>query len=190
MTQELTLSVDPGKQGCGAALWRADRLLRATYVKRRTMLGVEGPEGCTAMAIDVLNWASVYGQLDRLVLEWPQTYSGRSSRGDTDDLLPLAGVDAAIVTLFHHVRRLVANWEAGRVHFFKPHDWKGSIQKPKKVSDDYPVVGMCERRLKDDERCNIDLPNNVRHQWDVFDAVGVGLKHFNRFERHRVFSQE
>lgn len=175
------LSVDPGIRGCGCALWNKGVLVFATYVNNPAAKG-GGPAECAKMAHAIVAWVRRdFGDLERVICEWPQTYGGGASRGDTNDLFPVAGVGAALAALVE---------ENVRFDYVVPHDWKGSIQKPKKVSDPYPIVLMCERRLSDVEKDGIELPGNKRHHWDVWDAVGIGLKALDRFEKMRAIARE
>lgn len=175
------LSVDPGIRGCGCALWDDGTLLAAKYVKSPATEG-GGPAECAKMALAIVTWVqSDFGTLERVICEWPQTYGGGASRGDTNDLFPVAGVGAALAALVD---------ENVKFEHIVPHDWKGSIQKPKKVSDPYPVVLMCERRLSDAEKTVVELPGNKRLHWDVWDAIGIGLKALGRFEKMRAIARE
>jgi len=173
------LSVDPGIRGSGGSLWENGTLVRATYIKNPLTEG-GGPRECAAMAREIIVWADQWG-VDCVICEWPQTYGGGASRGDTNDLFPVAGVGAALAALVG---------ENVRFDHVVPHDWKGSIQKPKKVSDPYSIVLMCERRLSDAEKAVVELPGNKRHHWDVWDAVGIGLKALGRFEKMRAVARE
>jgi len=131
------------------------------------------------MARAIEGWS---GLVDHVLCEWPQTYGGSSSRGDTNDLFPVAGVGGALAT--------VAEYGGAAFSHIVPHDWKGSLQKPKKVTDAYPIVLMCERRLSDAEKSVVLLPSNKRLHWDVWDAVGIGLKALGRFEKMRAIARE
>lgn len=174
------LSIDPGIRGCGVAVWREGILAGASYVKSAAREG-NGPGECVAMAKSILTGISAIGlPNDTLIVEWPQTYGGRAGKGDANDLFALAGIGSALAALLQDVR----------LAYFRPHDWKGGLEKPKSVSESYPIVSMCERRLHPEERANIYLPTNRKLQLDVWDAVGIGLKHFGRFEPVRVYARE
>lgn len=179
------LSIDPGIRGVGAALWRDRVLVAAAYVRSAEVVG-NGPRECVAVARAALEWASKWAglvvekRIDQLVVEWPQTYDGRSSRGDTNDLLPLAGVDAALVTLLPF----------SKVAYFVPHEWKGGTQKPSKASDPYVIEERVKDRLDAGENQRVEWPRSEKHGWDVADAIGIGLKFLGRFERKRVFARE
>lgn len=177
------LAVDPGARGCGIALFEpggehGSRLMTATRV------AIDPPSTASpaavaselALAVDA-EVSERYGQHpEALVLEWPQTYSGRASRGVTDDLFPLAALDGA----------LVARFNPPRVVTYTPHDWKGSIQKPKSAKDSYIIRERVEARLSDEEKLVIHWPTNGRHSWDVADAIGIGLFYLGRFDRMRA----
>lgn len=177
------LSIDPGSRGCGCALWNREtrRLLAAAYVANIDFEGLAGPLECAMMARQVRLWAPVH--VEALAFEWPQIYQpgGDKTKGDPKVLLPLAGVDAAIAALFS---------EATKVSKVQPHDWKGGVQKPKRVSDPYPIEGKVRSRLTPEELANIQWPRAVKFTWDVSDALGVGLHALGRFEPRRSFPRE
>lgn len=181
----VTLSVDPGKRVCGCALWHGQQLLRATCVKSGD--DGEGPSTAAAMALAVFCWARgkclPSGELvtvDQLVLEYPQTYGGRASRGDANDLIVVAAVDGALAALY----------SSSAIKHYVPHDWKGSIEKPETTKEEYPIKNMVEARLLPVELAGVDWTKNVKHSWDVADGIGVGLKALGRFERKRVYAVE
>ncbi len=170
-----TLSVDPGLCGAGVALWNDERLMRAAYVTSFASDEV-APEKVVErvrdMACAIHYWVRPC-DVGQLVLEWPQTYSGRAARGDANDLFPLAGVDAALASLLIYAQ----------VKQYTPHEWKGSIQKPKSTSVEYIVRERVIDRLDVMERAKVNWPGNKRHGWDVADAVGIGLKFLGRWRR-------
>jgi len=199
------LAIDPGIRGCGVALFVKGRLVAAAYVKSPVRAG-SGPWECFAAASAVRAWAMVAldqlladgvltePAIDQFVAEWPQTYGGRAAAGDANDLFPLAGVVAALATLMLTERgrgfaRVGA--DAVSVSYFSPHDWKGGVQKPDSVSKPYPIEGKVRARLDSAEVAALtrEWPSNVRHTWDVTDAVGVGLKQSGRFERQRAYAR-
>lgn len=177
----MLLSIDPGRRGCGAAVWRSGRLVAAAYVANSERED-DGPLACRAMAAAVKEWCSVVapGVIDELMLEWPTLYGGRASKGDQGvdarDLFTLAGVDSSIATAF----------ALAKVYSCVPHDWKGSVRKPKKVDDPYAIETRAIQRLDDDERARVVWPANKRLRWDVADGLGIGLHKLGRFDRLRV----
>lgn len=183
----LVLSIDPGIRGCGAALWHGRKLVAATYVKNPIGKG-SGPLEALEAAHAVAGWVSEKSEGYRtfpptpleVVVEWPQTYGGRASRGDTNDLFALSAVDTAIVALL----------EPSKTHFYVPREWKGALQKPASVNDAYPVISMASRRLDEEETKAIALPTNKRLTWDVWDAIGIGLKYLGRFEKMKVYARD
>lgn len=176
------LSIDPGTRVCGAALWRDGRLVAAGLVKNPVKEG-SGPRECARMAGAVGDWVKEHCVLvNQLAIEFPQIYPRGDTRtkGDPNDLLPLAAVDGALASMF---------WTA-EVLSGVPHEWKGGIQKPKTTGEPYPIRNRVEARLRPEELARVNWTKNVRHSWDVTDAIGIGLFHIGRFERKRVYAVE
>lgn len=186
------LSIDPGARGCGCALWRDGKLTAAKYVKNPADKGL-GPSVARDMAHMVKAWVCDHVRtwdhrfvgafelvLDKVILEWPQTYSGRAAKGDTNDLFTLAAVDGAIAALF----------PLAKVEHYVPHQWKGSVSKPDKVSQPYIIETRVRDRLSAEELACIDWPGNKKFCLDVTDAIGVGLHALGRFERKRAYARE
>lgn len=177
----MLLSIDPGRRGCGAAVWRGNRLVAAAYVANSDRED-EGPLACRSMAAAVKEWCVVVapGNIDDLMLEWPTLYGGRASKGDQGvdarDLFTLAGVDCAIATAF----------PLARISYCVPHEWKGSVKKPKKVDEPYAIEVRALQRLDDEEKKRVDWPNNKKLRWDVADGLGIGLFKIKRFDRFRA----
>lgn len=153
----MILTVDPGVRACGCALWLpSGELVRAAYVEG----GAETePRG---MFYSVEEWVSGgdkdrWGPLTRIVVERPQTYHGRATRGDANDLLDVALVVGALSTLSAAPLRLVL-----------PSEWKGQV--PKSVTRE-----RCWERLSAAEITRVVLPRSSKLAWNVWDAVGIGL---------------
>jgi hypothetical protein len=196
----LILAVDPGIRGVGVALFRDLRrqsaslactqpdLVRCAYVRNPSTAGA-GPFECSEIAIAVDDWLRgvivnmTLARLDGVVVEWPQVYTAGKLVGDPNDLLPLAGVDAAIVAYARAGRRP----HVPRLHViaYKPHEWKGQIPKGEIFE------GRVRERLTLDEAILLDdalddAPKSLRH--NVYDAV-IGLHYAGRFERRRTFAR-
>lgn len=164
------LSIDPGIRGCGAALWTdLGSLCQAGYVVNDIKSGSD-LEAIRYMAYAVDGWITGHGMITRLVFEWPQVYAGPQNKINANDLLTLAGVDAAIAT---RIPAAVAQ--------YLPREWKGQLPKGEAF----------EARVKDrlgPEVANVTLPRGgLAH--NVWDAIGIGLFFFGRFERKRVIAR-
>jgi len=179
----IALSIDPGSRGCGCALWCDGKLAAAGFAKSAAPKG-SGPRECAQAAQAAVQWLFDRGvtKVDRLVVEWPQIYerSGSKTKGDPNDLLPLTAINGALAALLPDAE----------VHYFVPYDWKQRTRKPESTKYPYVIRLRVERRLDADELATVDWTNNVKHSWDVTDAIGIGLYHHKRFERHRVYTRE
>jgi len=174
------LAVDPGTRGCGAAIFVDGVLLDAAYVANSVEKG-SGPGECAAMAHMVCYWTAST-DLDVLVCEIPQIYSrsASQSKGDPNKIMPLFGVDAALAALY----------PLARVEYGVPSAWKGNIPKPKSAKEPYAIEARVRERLSSEEQKRIRKYGNVKHGYDVTDAIGIGLSFLGRFERRRVYARE
>lgn len=153
-----TLSVDPGVNGCGIAVWNDDNLLVwAGYVKNsgtgvRKMVDSVGAKLWEKFGTD---------RCHKLAIEMPQVYMASRSRGDPNDLVELALVVGGFEM-----------WFDGIVFKYKPHSWKGTV----------PKLIMAERilkRLSYEEQNEIEIaPKSIWH--NTIDGVGIGLHHSKR----------
>jgi len=165
------------------ALWNDTkrRLIAAAYVPNPEKSG-GGPHESAQMARAILSWAMAKAGegISEAALEYPRTYSGRASRGDANDLFPLAAVDGALAALLAF----------SKVKHYTPSEWKGGTQKPDSTKEPYVVEAKVRMRLSPEELSCIEWPGNVKHGYDIVDSVGIGLHHLGRFERLRVYARE
>jgi hypothetical protein len=182
----IVMSIDPATHGCGIALWREGKLVRAGYAPNRDK-DSDIVRRCASSASSAERWEaqSDLPPVDVLVVELPQVYArgaGKTKGDPNKTAIPLAMVDAAIAALFPYAE----------VHSYQPHAWKGSTQKPENASGEveYIIKSRVEDRLRLDEVATVDWTKSVAHSWDVADAIGVGLHHLGRFERKRIFHRE
>jgi hypothetical protein len=178
------LALDPGIRGAGCALFdEAGAELRAAAYVRNPKRSGNGPAECVALAQAVDEWLGKavvnlrIGNLDEVVVEWPQIYTAGKQIGDPNDLLALVGVDAAVCALASCGRPV-------RLTHYLPRAWKGQLPKGEvfetRVLD--RLVGTEVFRL---DTALAQTPASLRH--NVYDAVGLGLAHTGRFDRKRVF---
>lgn len=179
----MILSVDPGARVCGCALFDVGVLVASALVKSSVEKDAKvGPHECYRMAREVLDWSFdriKHTRLDVLVVEMPQTYGGRSSKGDANDLFSIAAVDGALAAVF----------PSAYVKAYRPHEWKGSIQKPKRAADPYPIERRVKSILSAKENARVEWPKNAKLRMDVVDGIGIGLFYLGRFNQ-RVFPRE
>ena len=161
-----TISIDPGIRGCGVALWHASfsswTLERAYYVKNPIEAG-DGVYAVLAMATAIEAVSIRYP-----VIEWPRVYTAGKLKGDPNDLLPLVAIGIA----------LCARFGAGTRYF--PHEWKGQMKKEQ-------TEERIRSRLSESELSCVEATGHKGH--NVWDAVGLGLWHFERFNRKRVIAR-
>jgi hypothetical protein len=185
------LAIDPGTRGCGCAVFVEGELRVAAYVVNPVKEG-SGPGECAQMAraVHMAYWGMpALSAFDVLALEVPQIYSrgGGKSIGDPNNIMPLFGVVAAIAAL-HPTAHV--EWE-------RPRGWKGNTCKPSNAKDGYVIKERVLERLTKPEREVVAWPSlskstdtAKKQDWDVADAIGIGMFVLGRFERVRAFARE
>jgi hypothetical protein len=141
-----TLSVDPGKQHAGWALFEDGVLKSCGYVE-----GEDDIEVAEAVADEI------YGDVDLLVCENQQVYA--RGKGDPNDLLPLARTVGAVRMVFADVPEKTLTL---------PRVWTNGVPKaPRQRAFErrYPVEFAAVKAL--------GLKAECRH--DVVDAVHLGI---------------
>jgi hypothetical protein len=155
------ISIDPGLHGCGVAWWASGRLARASYV-------VGSPKHMR----DALAWRNTVRYFDVLVpkpdvcvIEFQQIYDTAHSIRSANDLLQLAAVVGGIAAVMPATTK---------VFIYKPAQWKGSVKKSVTKNR------LREYKLSEDELACVSLPDSKDDATDVWDAVGIGLKHLEK----------
>ncbi len=67
----------------------------------------------------------------------------------------------------------------GTVYPYKPREWKGQVSKE-------VTKNRLKAKLTVNEQANIVLPKEYWEQHNVWDAVGVGLKHLEKTKRREI----
>lgn len=194
------LSLDPSVRSPGAALWEISddpstpsKLLAAGKVK--VLIHPERKDGPPLWVSDAERWIYVaeqviswmcqvahLGQFEHdlrvtgLAFERPQIYRESKSRGDHNDLPPLAAIGTAVACL------LGASGVRPRVHSPTPAEWSGQL--PKSTTGDpwrTPRGRRIASRLREDEF------NRIPAQHDSVDAVGIGLHALGRLGVRRAY---
>jgi hypothetical protein len=170
----MILAVDSGIRGCGVALLRTDQtreLVRAGYVE--SSVNTHAPLGRQVLAMSkaVSEWTGEH-RITRVVLEVMRVYQGSKQEGDPNDLINLSLVGGMIAGLFPDA------------HFdtYYPHEWKGQMPK-----------STCHQRMRErltpEEALRIEIPRRVSLAHNALDAVCIGLKAANRFDKVRIIAR-
>jgi hypothetical protein len=169
------LAVDPGLRGCGCALFVATSvklhsadLVWAGYVG--TLLRSDSLLSARWKDLAELVARTGGSQVFELAIELPQVYDRSKSKGDPNDLIALAGL----------VGTIVGRLGVDDTTVYLPRAWKGQVPKPENTKQPYIIAERCKKRLSKDELLKVNLPGNVKLQWDVWDAIGLGLFHVGR----------
>jgi hypothetical protein len=149
------LTIDPGLAGCGVAASNEKQIERALYVACEATAFEERLDEMPARLLEGFG-----GSFDLLLIEFPQTYGGRASRGDTNDLLRLCGMASV---LFRHGAQFAA-----KRNFVAPSAWKSNV-------DSDICVQRAQMRLSPNETKRVALPSAKSLQHNVWDAVGINL---------------
>lgn len=159
-------AIDPGKN-CGIAVFRDKELITASLISVKG--SADKPSTWSEMARLVI-WKVDPPAGDELAIEFPQVYRGAKSKSDPKDLLHLSAMVGAVshAMASRHVR----------VTLYQPHEWKGQLDKDQ-------VMQRVNERLGYSEAGRIVPAGAKTH--NVFEAIGIGLKHLKRFEPYRAY---
>lgn len=156
------VAVDPGLACTGWARFRDGRLEACGAVRLKPegkgMVGTAARIACAVVD------GGKAGLLP-VVVEMPQIYERRKSKGNPNHLLPLAAIAGAV------------SLRSPKAVSVTPHDWKGTIPKADRIAD-YIIHRRNEKAL-DDAGCEayrkglVTIPASLRH--NIADAVGIGL---------------
>lgn len=163
------VAVDPGIRGSGVAIFRGNALHWAGYVSNPCA-------GNDAFAASRMAHAITEDVLQRVVgvhvvcFEMPVVRDTRHSKGDPNDLLPLAAINGA----------LCGCWCSVRLVQYKPEEWKG--QAPKDTMNARTLS-----RLSADELARIQDAGALSH--NVYDGIGIGLHFLGRLKPTKTYAR-
>jgi hypothetical protein len=176
------LAIDPSIRSPGVALFRAGKLVVAARVTFPIDATQNDAERCLAAADAIAGWANQMGaRPDAIAFEWPQVYAREKSKGDPNQLIPMAGVDLALATGF----TIAAAMRKSRLRVlcYKPADWIGQL--PKATRGSAKSSPRAQRILSRLDAAEVAaLPD----QHDAIDAVGIGLHALGRLGVRRSLS--
>lgn len=195
------LSLDPGIRSPGAALWMISpdpntpsRLLAAGKVRVLVDPGEPPAELWTSdaerwmyVAGEIITWMVQQAQdlgfesqlhVDMFVFEKPVLRREVKSKGDHNNIVPLAAVGTAVGVM------LCNSGVRPRVISPKPEDWTGQCPKSTVAGDAWnsPRGRRVATRLRPEELAL------VPDQHDCVDAVGLGLWALGRYTARHAFS--
>lgn len=181
VTAGILLALDPSIRSCGVALF-ADGVLYGCAKLRGLDPGVDRVHRCRAMARAVYDFTD--GHPDRIAVEWPRVlpYGAKNATGQPNDLFALAGICAAVATLWPGAEvksYLMDEWPpAPKVSPERKRRGLGPIDSEAFTS---PRGKRVVSRLSTDERALVPMSH------DAVDAVGIGLHALGRLEPHKVY---
>lgn len=160
---ELLITVDPGVQGCGLALFDNKRLDFAAYIKKTNgqVAYNVADEINSLIKIDI----SAHDIVE-LVIEIPQIYDSAHQKGDQKDLVDLAVISGAIAGA---CRNSVTN-----MLFVRPAEWKG--QTPKHITEIRARACLSSA----EKRCTVLAAKAKTKAHNVWDAIALGLWRLKR----------
>jgi hypothetical protein len=161
------ISVDPGLNGCGVAVWDTGGfLVDAKYLKRI----ISSQPHTYGMAMGLFECVRGYNSAHytRIVVEKPQIYPHMPV--PSDDLLNL-----------HEMSSIFVGMLGRPVEWVRPRAWKGTVKK--EIMTNRIIAIMNERA----DGTNIELPTAKSLQHNVYDACGLGLWALGQLERKRVY---
>lgn len=175
------LAVDPGLRYPAAALFKDGLLVKASRIPIPKNITTKTPvlERCRGICFAVVDYVgTAYGVPvipDTLVVEYPQVYTQDKSKGNPNQLTPLAAMGGVLAGLYPN----------SAVMSPLPREWTGNVPKAEE-GDPWksPRGQRVWDRLSADERLRV-VPSH-----DSIDAVGLGLWGLGRYERKRVYAYE
>lgn len=168
------LAVDPGLLHPACAVFKGGVLVKASRVKVPKGIGPKTPvvQRCRVIAFAIAEYS---GHPDEIVIEFPQIYQAGKSKGDPNNLVPLAVIGGVLAGFYPTVP----------IASPKPREWIGNLPKNERGDAwDSPRGERIWSRLTPAERACIVVSH------DALDAVGIGLWRLGRYERRRVYSRE
>jgi hypothetical protein len=164
------LAVDPGLRYPAIAKFEGGVLVYASRVPIPKGITTKTPvlERCRAIALALV---SDYFP-DTIVVEYPQVYSAAKSKGDPNNLLPLAVIGGCLAGLLPDVKMISPT----------PREWTGQIKKDERGD---PWRSPRGRRIR--SRLSQAEIDTVIPSHDSIDSIGLGLWALGRFERRRVY---
>lgn len=156
----MLLSIDPGLNRVGWALWEDAKLLAAGLAraptKAKALTTLSRVRVVTQAVVDAVKEATGGTSPDVVLVEFPQIYRVGVSRADPSDLVSIALVAAAVAASYP-----LAVWDG-----VKPRGWKGTL-------DGYLMASRIDKSLTPSERAVVGkCPASLRH--NVLDAIGLG----------------
>ncbi|NDC38347.1 MAG: hypothetical protein EBZ48_09885 [Proteobacteria bacterium] len=157
LTAMLWLSVDPGKYGCGTALWEGNDLRSACFIADDAPQEHDRPaERWVRLATRT---ATSTGPVALALVETMRVHT--TGRADPADLLDLQGVAAAVLTL--------AAERGARPVGVLASTWKRQV--PRDVMGARIEAEVSRRGWAD----RVTRPSRKTHLNDVYHAIGLGL---------------
>lgn len=174
----ITVAIDPGKHGCGVAVFRATSLADIAQDNKHLLTAAYAPELplsadhgllLAARAVEVY-LRDTFGPLEailRITIERPKVYPTAQQKGDQEDITELSVVVGALLGLLsRHCRD---------IRLVYPHEWKG--QTPKEVTKRQVID-----TLTVEEANRIVFPKQRGLHHNIWDAIALGLWAQERFQ--------
>ena len=158
------VSIDPGVNDCGVAVWMNQELLAATLIRSKK-------RGWLYLIEDTILWIcnEVKVHVQQLVIEIPQVYTQHKQKGDPNSLIKLAEVAGGLEYAFWDL------FEGPDITRLKPHQWKGQTDKSVQTM-------RTMKKLTAAEHKRVELPRAKSLHHNIWDSVGIGLYHLRRYE--------
>jgi hypothetical protein len=163
----ILLSIDPGKDQCGYALWhRFEGVWQLQEVGLAPGIKFADKNGIVTVTPPD-EWFDAY-KIDELAIEIPQIYVTRI-RTKLQDLIDLTFAAGAAFGMLG----------TPKCTLYLPFGWKGQV--PKDVAHERYAAALNDIERELAARCMKDVKKGLRH--NIWDAVGIGLHHTGRRPR-------
>ncbi|MDP2607273.1 MAG: hypothetical protein Q8S00_32450 [Deltaproteobacteria bacterium] len=164
----MILSIDPGVRQAGAALFENGELTTAWLSKGdKEIAGLVTWPIATAWAVfEDIGAHTIPDAIQHLVMEIPYIYPAQFQKGDQQDIIQVALMNGALAGLFLNV-------PGAEIVTYLPKQWKGQVPKD-------TMIERIKSKLDTEELSRVQIVEDKKHQKDIWDAVGVGLKYVGR----------
>lgn len=183
------LALDPSVNSPGISLFRHGVLVGCARVKIPDEISELAPAArCLRVANELAAWwGETRGKVEcyvrTIIFEWPQIYKATKSKGNPNQLVPLAAIGNSLAAMLSMIN---VNHGVRPPELLSPTpaEWTGQLPKSTRPGQAWksPRGKRIASRLLEGER------EIIPAQHDAIDSLGLGLWALGRYDVHRALS--